>query len=345
MSTPVLQHLSSQYDELRMNVVSHTPSKVYHTCQCLSIGEVIVMAAHRIPTKKDVESYLKERRNWGRWGDKGSAGAINLITAEKRLSAVKLALTGRAVSLSRPWAVNPSPENPRPAQQYLQVWDRPGGGAAVDYYGVLYHGTATTHIDALCHVWDENGMWDGWKPEDNLTFSGAKYGTVDAWSDGILTRGVLLDVPRHRGKPYVTIAEPVHGWELEEIAKEEGITLEPGDAVMVYSGREAFTRAHGSWAGGSKRPGLHASCLPFVRDNDVAILGWDMMDASPNEYGIPWAVHGVIFAYGVALLDNALLEPLAQACAEEGRYEFMLTINPLRVIGGTGSPVNPIAVF
>ena len=70
-----------------------------------------------------------------------------------------------------------------------------------------------------------------------------------------------------------------------------------------------------------------------------------MMDAAPNEYDIPWSVHGVIFAYGVALLDNSLLEPLANACAEEGRYEFMLTINPLNVVGGTGSPVNPIAVF
>ena len=82
-----------------------------------------------------------------------------------------------------------------------------------------------------------------------------------------------------------------------------------------------------------------------MRDNDISILGWDMMDASPNEYDVPWTVHGVIFAYGVALLDNSLLEPLANACAEEGRYEFMLTINPLNVIGGTGSPVNPIAVF
>ena len=169
---------------------------------------------------------------------------------------------------------------------------------------------------------------------------------MDEWSDGILTRGVCLDVPRHRGKPYVTQDEQVHGWELEDIAKAEGITLEPGDAVMVYSGREAYAADHGGvWSGGTSRPGLHASCLPFVRDNDVSILGWDMMDVVPDGCDIPWSVHGVIFAYGVALLDNSLLQPLAEACAAENRYEFMLTINPLRVIGGTGSPVNPIAVF
>ena len=276
-----------------------------------------------------------------------AAGAINLITPEKRLEAVALARNGRTVSLSRPWAVEPRAENPRPAQQFLFVMDRPNnGGAAMDFYGVSYHGTATTHIDALCHVWNSDGMWDGKQPSETLSFGGASYGTVDAWSDGILTRGILLDVPRHRGTDYVTLDAPVHGWELDEIAAAQGVEVRPGDAVMVYSGREKYAAGRGgNWAGEDARPGLHASCLRFVRDADISILGWDMMDASPNEYDVPWTVHGVIFAYGVALLDNALLEPLANACAEEGRYEFMLTVNPLNVVGGTGSPVNPIAVF
>ena len=305
------------------------------------------MSERHAPSKAEVMSYLRERRNWGRWGDRGSAGAVNLIDAQKRLEAVSLVKNGRTVSLSRPFPVEPRTENPRPAQHFMSVMERPhGGGAAMDYYGVYYHGTATTHIDALCHVWDSGGMWDGKTPDEILTFSGGTYATVDAWSDGILTRGVLLDVPAHRGAPYVTLDTPVHRWELEDIAQAQGVEIRPGDAVMVYSGRETYAADHGgNWAGGDSRPGLHASCLKFVRDNDISILGWDMMDASPNEYDVPWTVHGVIFAYGVALLDNSLLEPLANACAEEGRYEFMLTINPLNVIGGTGSPVNPIAVF
>ncbi len=305
------------------------------------------MTERRIPTNEEVEAYLRDHRNWGRWGDRGGAGAINLITAEKRLSAVALVRTGRTVSLSRPLPVTPSLENQRPAHHYMWTLDRPpGGGAALDYYGMFYHGTATTHIDALCHVWNEDGMWEGREPSEVLTFSGARYGTIDEWSDGILTRGVLLDVPKHRGEPYVTLEEPVHGWELDDIVEEEGLRIEPGDAVMVYCGREAYALDHGGvWAGGPKRAGLHASCLPFIRDNDLSILGWDMLDEYPNEYDIPWTVHGAIFAYGTALLDNALLQPLAEACVEQGRYEFMLSINPLKVIGGTGSPVNPIAVF
>ena len=303
---------------------------------------------HKVPSFEEIRSYL-DKNNWGRWGDKGAAGAMNLITDEKRKRAAGLVKKGQTVSLSRPFPVEPSLENPRPAHQYLTVWDRPNdSGAAVDYYGILYHGTATTHIDALCHVWDANGMWDGRKPEDTLGFTGANYGTVDAWSDGIITRGVLLDIPRYRNVPYVTLDRPIHGWELEDVAKAQGVKIEPGDAVFIYSGRETYASDHGgTWAKGpgEPRPGLHASCLPFVRNNDISILGWDMMDAHPDEYGLSWGMHAVIFAYGVALLDNALLEPLANFCESEGSYEFMITINPLNVIDGTGSPVNPIAVF
>ena len=126
----------------------------------------------------------------------------------------------------------------------------------------------------------------------------------------------------------------------------EEIDLEPGDALVVYSGREAWQSAHSPGPGYTPpSPGLHASCLPYLRDHDIAVLVWDLMDANPNEYDLPWTVHGAIFAYGVALVDNALLQPLAQACAEEGRYEFMLTLAPLPFIGGTGSPVNPLALL
>ncbi len=132
----------------------------------------------------------------------------------------------------------------------------------------------------------------------------------------------------------------------------ETLKLQPGDAVAVYCGRDQWQAAnpetpYGRPFGGGPnvRPGLHVSCLPFLRDHDVSLLVWDMLDHLPIGYDIPWAVHAALFAYGVALLDNALLEPLAQACVEEGRDEFMLVIAPLRVVGGTGSPANPLAVF
>ena len=176
---------------------------------------------------------------------------------------------------------------------------------------------------------------------------GAQWGAVHHWKDGLITRGVLLDVPKHRGQPYVTMESPIHGWELADIAQAQGVDVRPGDALLVCGGREAWN-ADGNPLWGSnpqERPGLHMSCLPYIRASDICLLGWDMMDFTPNGYELSWAVHGAIFAYGIGLLDNALLQPLAEACAEAGRYEFMLTVNPLRVVGGTGSPVNPVAIL
>ena len=123
------------------------------------------------------------------------------------------------------------------------------------------------------------------------------------------------------------------------------MTLDPGAALAVYSGREAYDEANprAIWGSQPEKPSLHVSCLPFIRDNDVSLIIWDMMDTSPM--GHEWTVHSVIPAYGVLLLDNSLLQPLAEACAEEGRYEFMLVVAPLKMKSATGSPVNPIAIF
>jgi kynurenine formamidase len=300
------------------------------------------MTSTTTPTREQVVSYLNERRNWGRWGKDDERGAINLITPEKRVQAAQLVKSGRSVSLSRDFPVVPHRGNPMPAQHFVRAMDN----AVIDYYGIIYHGYVTTHVDALCHVWDEHGMWQGRDPKKEISTNGAAFGGIQHWREGVTTRGVLLDVPKFRGEPHVTVEQPVHGDELEAIAKAQGVRVEPGDALCVYSGREAYQAANRGWSGYvPPSPGLHASCLPFVRDHDVAVLAWDLMDAAPNEYGVPWTMHGAIFSYGIALVDNALLQPLAEACAAEGRYEFMFTFAPLCVIGGTGSPINPIALF
>ena len=306
------------------------------------------MAERRLPTQEEVHSYLRDRRNWGRWGKDDEVGAVNLITPEKRVAAAGLVRNGRSVSLSRFFPKEPGLGNPNPAQHWMMTGSMGTWGWSGDHYGIAYHGFATTHIDALCHLWNESGMWNGRDPAKEITFRGARFGSVDRWSDGIVTRGVLLDIPKHRGERYVTEDRPVHGWELEDVARAQGVAVQSGDALVVYSGREEWQKANPDIPYGNEdrgRAGLHASCLPFIRDNDVAVLAWDMMDASPTGYDIPISVHGVIIAYGLVLLDNALLQPLAEACAQEGRYDFMLTIAPLKVAGGTGSPVNPIALF
>ena len=277
------------------------------------------------------------KRNWGRWGGDDQMGAVNLITPSKRASAAGLVKNGRAVSLSRVFS---------PSQHYLRINERGTGHSVVDYYGFEYHGVTVTHVDALCHMWDRHGMWNGRDPAREIDTGGVRFGDITAFGSGLITRGVLLDVPRHRGTPHVVPERPVTGAELEAIAKTQGVTVEPGDALLVYCGREAFMRSGATYGSATEaRPGLHVSCARFVRDRDVSVLGWDMLDARPDPEEHPWPVHGVLYSYGVPLLDNALLEPLAQACTEERRYEFMFMALPLKVARGTGSPVNPIALF
>jgi kynurenine formamidase len=275
------------------------------------------------------------KRNWGRWGNDDQVGAANLITSSKRTAAAGLVKTGRAVSLSRVFS---------PPQHYIRVnVDR---GSVVDYYGFEYHGVAVTHMDALSHMWDRNGMWNGRDPAKEIDTSGARFGDIAAFGSGVITRGVLLDIPRHRKTPHVVPGQPVTGAELDATAKAQGVTIEPGDALLVHCGREAYVRAGNTYGGATEsRPGLHVSCSRFIRDSDVSMLVWDMHDALPDPEGHRWPVHGVLYSYGVPLVDNALVEPLAQACAEERRYEFMLMVLPLKVARGTGSPVNPIALF
>lgn len=289
------------------------------------------------PSEAELSRWLTERSNWGRWGPDDEKGAVNLVTPAKRKQAASLVQKGRSVSLSRVF---------EPEQQFIRRLETgdDGSGTVIDYYGFIYHGYTTTHIDALCHVWDANGLWNDRNPDELIKTDGAHFGDVASWSAGIVTRGVLLDVPKHRGTTHVTLDEPVHGSELEDIASAQGVGVEPGDGLLVYGGRPGYEAAGGDYTQ-PPRPGLHASCVMTIRDWDISLLGWDLMDATDDTYERAFAVHGVLHAYGVALLDNAHLADVARACAEEGRYEFMLMVLPLRVERGTGSPVNPVAMF
>jgi kynurenine formamidase len=168
---------------------------------------------------------------------------------------------------------------------------------------------------------------------------------------------VLYDIARYRGVEYVTLDNPVHAWELEDCAKAQGVEPRPGDAVLIRSGSEQWWRDHANAPAGEgsqtvpgvpERPGVHASALEFLYEHDAAILVWDLQDAGEQGYDQPGggAIHYIALPYmGMPLLDNALLDPLGEACAQLGRYEFMFVCAPLVVWGGTGSPVNPLAVL
>jgi kynurenine formamidase len=307
------------------------------------------MASWTAPTQVEVEGYFKRLNNWGRWGQDDQRGTFNLITPEKRAAAVTLARRGHVISLSRDLT-------PQPSLDYHMLCPirRGNSKAAVDYVGLVYHGVTVTHMDALCHVEYQGQLYNGRNFDENVRFGGAQWGALDVWFDGVVTRGVLLDVAAGRTEGYVDIGKPVTPPELDAAAARAGVKVEPGDVVVIRSGREAYETAKTSLASSisprsfavEARPGLHIACLEWLREHDVSAVAWDMLDEFPVGYnGIDFGVHLGIPFLGLCLIDNVYPERLVAACAEEKRSEFLFVAMPLRIPGSTGSPCQPVAVF
>ncbi len=300
------------------------------------------MADWTPPTKDRVEGYFKELNNWGRWGDSDQKGTVNLITPAKREAAQALVKLGRTVSLARDLGADaPIRYNitfPSPRERADVVLDR---------FDLVYHGFSVTHIDALCHVGWDGEMFNGRSFKDHLTAAGATWCPIDAYFDGITTRGVLLDVAAGRKEGFVTVGQPVTPKELDAAAARAGVKVEPGDVVVVRNGDEGFRKANPDWVPRvSPHPGMNISCLEWFREKDIAAISWDMMDERPVPFpGFGMSTHLAIPFLGLVLVDNSYPERLARACAEEGRYEFMFTATPIRLVGSTGAPAHPIAVF
>jgi kynurenine formamidase len=291
------------------------------------------------PTQAEVDGYFDKLNNWGRWGEADQVGTLNLITPEKRQAALKLAQRGRPISLARDIVANPNLD-----YQMLYPDHRTGCDVAWDYFGMVFHGTTFTHIDALCHVAYEGKLYNRHSFDASLSAAGADWGCIDPWFDGITTRGVLLDVASARPEGYVTVGHPTTPADLDAAAERAGVAVEPGDVVVIRSGRAGYEAVE-SYSSGD-RPGLHIACLEWLRQYDVAAIAWDMHDERPVGYGkLQFGVHLAIPILGLCLIDNTYPERLLEACREEGRYEFLFTATPLRLVGGTGCPVNPLAIF
>ena len=302
------------------------------------------MADRTMPSQADVESYFKRLNNWGRWGQDDQLGTVNLVTDARRAAARALVRKNRTVSLARDIV-------PQPHLQFgyhvTYPSKRERADVVLDRFDLVYHGYWVTHVDALCHVAWDGELYNGRPFASSLTAAGATWGPIDPLLDGIMTRGVLLDVAAGRKEGYVTVDHPVTPRELDETAARFGVRVEPGDVVVVRSGDEAFRRAHPEWVPRvSPHPGLHVSCLEWFREKDIAAISWDMMDERPIGYaGFGMGAHLAIPFLGLALVDNTNPERLAKACAEEARYEFLFTATPIRLVGATGAPAHPLAIF
>jgi kynurenine formamidase len=302
------------------------------------------MADRTLPSQADVESYFKRLNNWGRWGHDDQLGTVNLITDTRRAAARALVRKNRTVSLARDIV-------PQPHLQFGYHVTFPSkrerADVVLDRFDLVYHGYWVTHVDALCHVAWDGELYNGRPFANSLTAAGATWCPIDPLLDGIMSRGVLLDVAAGRKEGYVTVDHPVTPKELDETASRFGVRIEPGDVVVVRSGDAAFRRAHPDWVPRvSPHPGLQISCLEWFREKDIAAIAWDMMDERPVSYpGFAMSTHLAIPFLGLVLVDNTNPERLARACAEEGRYEFLFTATPIRLVGSTGAPAHPLAIF
>ena len=290
--------------------------------------------------------------NWGRWGVSDERGALNHIGPAEIAHAASLVREGRTVSLARNFPTQPGPENPWPAQHHMVIAGDDccvpgveGLEVSTDFIGIAFHGMASSHIDALCHVFAQGRMYNG-QPASEVKSTGAKVNSIMAARDGIVGRGVLLDIPRALGVPFVDADDLVTIADLEAAEVAGGAQVGKGDLVLVRLGRDVRRAALRDQA----VAGLDPRIVEWLHVREVAVLGGDgVHDPIPNgrvhrDWAMPIHMLGLA-AMGLHLLDNLDLEPLARTCVQLGRWEFQLLAAPLRIEGGTGSPLNPIAVF
>jgi kynurenine formamidase len=289
--------------------------------------------------------------NWGRWGAEDQRGTLNLITPEQVRRAATLVREGFTVSCAHPLNTVPDVENPMPASHMMlragDVVESVRTRSTADYLGLAPHGLAHSHLDALCHVSWQNQMYNG-RPMNLVTSTGALANDITAGQHGIVTRGVLLDLPPVLGVDWLEPGAAILPADLEQVEAAQGVKVEEGDVLLVRTGRHRRRAELGVLDAQERLAGLHHESAPWLRERGVAVLGFDgVSDVRPHSVeGPPLPIHTLtLVAMGCQLLDNQNLEDLAAACTARRRWEFMLVIAPLRLVKGTGSATNPIAIF
>jgi len=299
--------------------------------------------------KADIDRWMTELSNWGRWGKADQLGTVNLITPDKRKTAAQLVREGFSVSLARiadklkavdndsPWEHVMTSTGAKPADEQF----------AGDTYSVSYHGYSHTHMDSLCHIFYKGNMYNGFSQME-VTDKGANKLAITNFKMGIFTRGILIDIPRLKGVPYLEPDVAIYPEDLDAWERKAGIRVASGDVVFLRTGRWARRAAKGPWNAAAHSAGFHASCARWLHQRDVAMIGSDAAsDVMPSRVdGVAQPIHQLILvALGTPIFDNCDLEALGEAAAQRHRWEFLLTAAPIPVPGGTGSPLNPIATF
>jgi len=316
-------------------------------CSTVALVLVVSIAAQgqvaRAPRNAaEFDELFRQVSNWGRWGKDDQLGSANLVTEAKRRQAAALVKNGVSVSLAHNAITEKAADNPSPFEHTMNP------GFFMDTYKVSYHGYAHSHIDALCHILYKDQTYNGYSRAEVNTEKGCTKLGIDNLKQGLITRAILIDIPRLKGVPFLEPGTAIYQEDVEAWEKMAGVKIQSGDAILLRTGRWARREKVGPWAVGRSAAGFHASIIPFIKARGVAIVGSDAAsEVSPTLVaGVNLPVHTLLItALGINILDNQDLETLAETCAKLKKWEFMLTINPMPITGGTGSPMNTIATF
>ena len=303
------------------------------------------IAPHPLTTQAEYVRWQTELSNWGRWGKDDELGTLNLVTSAKRKQAAALVKEGFSVSLARDGSTTREIDNPCPIE-WAMYTDTPGMVMDRVAYPCI-HGPGTTHLDSFAHVFFDGKMYNGFSKDLVTKQGGAAKSSIMTMKNGIVTRGVLYDIAKLKGVAYLEPGTRIFPEDLEAWEKKSGVKAGPGDALLLRWGKWARRAKLGPWAN-DEAAGLDNSVIPWLKKRDIALLGWETAGYAPQPPGdiSKASLHNfVLEILGVHILDRADFEALSEAAAARNRWEFMLTVAPLPIPNGTGSPVNPIAVF
>jgi kynurenine formamidase len=332
----------------------------------LSIGLIVLSLSVSIPSapsqsntrpvlanEADYHRAMKELSNWGRWGADDELGAANLITPAKRKQALALAKEGVTISLAHDVVQEKAVDAPNILERTLGNVTPAGTTDRYQYTGT-YHGVSHSHLDSVdCHMMVDGKGYNGRTMEDINAAGGCPKGNINALKDGIVTRAILFDGTRLPGKAapqgWLEPGTAIHREDLEALEKLQRVKVSSGDVILLYTGRWKRRAALGPWPNAMGFAGYHADVAYFLKERGVSFIGCDgPNDVSPT--GFPPAVSNplhrlALVAMGVSIFDNLDFERAVEHARQLNRYEFLFSAAPLRIALGTGSPLNPLAIF
>src|ERR1700759_5127395 len=229
-------------------------------------------------TETDCPSLYARLRGQPPWGPDDRRGALNYITPAEILAALGEVTLGRTVSLAAPVEYRPAADNPDPAQHQMKgplgAGAGPGLAFSMDRIAMNIHGNADSHVDALCHVIFDGKLYNG-VAADTVTATGAAELSIGVAAGGIVGRGVLLDVPRSRGVPWLEPGDHVTVADVLAAEQDQQVRIGQGDIVLVRTGHRRRRNDRGPWDAAESRAGLHPTVLPLLAERRIAALGSD----------------------------------------------------------------------